>query len=84
MRHPRHRVSFVAQAEAQRLLDAEAVAQARVREVERDVGRVRDELAELEEKERTALDLKATHAGERGAVRALSLWFTQMNWERRY
>lgn len=48
----------------QRLLDAEAVAEAKVKEIEVAVKRIRDELADLGEKERAASGLKVTHTGE--------------------
>lgn len=52
------------QAEQQRLLQAEEVALARVREIEAAVARVRGELAEATEKEREASELKVTSTGK--------------------
>lgn len=50
----------------QRLLQAEEVARARLREIESQVERVRDELAEVEEKERKASALKSASNGKVG------------------
>lgn len=53
------------QAEKRRLLQAEEVALARVREMEAKLDRLRRELEEVEEKEREASALKATSTGEK-------------------
>lgn len=50
-------------AERQRLLQAEEVASARVREIEAKADRLRQELSQVEEKEREASALKATSIG---------------------
>lgn len=46
------------------MLQAEEVARARLREIESQVGRMHDELTEVEEKECKASALKATSNGE--------------------
>lgn len=53
------------QAEQRRLLQAEEVALARVREMEAKVDGLRRELEEVENKEKEASALKATSTGER-------------------